>query len=287
MLTAGFGGGSDIAARLLAQGMSESLGQQVVVDNRVGGITIAHLTTQAPPDGYTLLTYSNSLWLLPLMHRQPPYDPVRDFTPVSLIGGSVFVLVTHPAVPVKSVAELIALVKAKPGELNYATGPSGAIPHLAGELFKHLAGLKITQVAYRSVGAAVTDVIGGRVQIMFPNASAALPHAQTGRLRVLAVTSAQPSALAPGLPTLAQAGLPGFACTSYYATLAPPKTPPQIVQRISREIAAVLKRADMREKFLAASTEIHAGTPEELRAAITDEMARFAAVIKAANIQLD
>jgi tripartite-type tricarboxylate transporter receptor subunit TctC len=287
MLTAGLGGGSDVAARLIAQGLSETLGQQVVVDNRVGGIHIAQLASNATPDGYTLLTYSNSLWLIPLMHRKPPYDPVRNFTPVSLIGGSVLVLVTHPSVPATSVKQLIELVKSRPGEFNYATGPSGAIPHLAGEMFKHLAGLTMTQVAYRSIGAAVTDVLGGRVQVMFPNASAALPHAHAGKLRALAVTSAQPSPLAPGLPTMAEAGVPGFACTSYYATLAPPNTPPRIVQRLSREITAVLQRPALRAKFLAASAQVHAGSPEDLRAAMADDMARFGKVIRAANIRLD
>src|SRR5688572_7184713 len=274
MLTAEPGGGSDVAARIVAQGLSASLGQQVVVDNRVGGIHIASLAANAAPDGYTLLTYSNTLWLIPLMRSQTPYDPVRDFAPVSLIGGSEMVLVTHPSVAAASVKELIALVKSKPGEFNFATGPSGAVPHLAGELFKFMADLRITQVAYRGVGAAVTDVIGGRVQMMFPNASAALPHAKAGRLRALAVTSAQPSALAPGLPTLAASGLPGYVCSSYYATFAPAKTPASIVRQLNQHITTHLGRADVREKFLAASAEVAATSPEGLRAAMAEEIAR-------------
>jgi len=287
MLTAEPGGGSDVAARIVAQGLNAALGQQVVVDNRVGGINIAAIAANAAPDGYTLLTYSNTLWLIPLMRNQTPYDPTRDFAPVSLIGGSVMVLVIHPSVAATSVKELIALLKSKPGEFNFATGPSGAVPHLAGELFKFMADLRITQIAYRGVGAAVTDVIGGRVQMMFPNASAALPHAKAGRLRALAVTSAQPSALAPGLPTLAEAGLPGYACSSYYATFAPAKTPPQIVTKLNQEITAYLKRTETREKFLAASAEVAASTAEGLRAVMAEEISRFGKVIKAANIRLD
>ncbi len=287
MLTAEPGGGSDVAARIVAQGLSAALGQQVVVDNRVGGINIANLTANAAPDGYTLLTYSNSLWLIPLMRAQTPYDVTRDFAPVTLIGGSVMVLVTHPSVAATSVKELIALAKAKPGEFNFATGPSGAVPHLAGELFKFMADVRITQVAYRGVGAAVTDVIGGRVQIMFPNASAALPHTKAGRLRALAVTSAQPSALVPRLPTLAESGLPGYVCSSYYAAFAPAKTPAPIVQRLNHEITSYLKRADVREKFLNASAEIAATSPDGLRTVMAEEIARFGKVIKAANIRLD
>lgn len=287
MLTAEPGGGSDVAARIVAQGLSAALGQQVVVDNRVGGINIASIAANSAPDGYTMLTYSNTLWLIPLMREKTPYDAVRDFAPVTLIGGSVMVLVTHPSVPAQSVKELIALARARPGDFNFASGPSGAIPHLAGELFKFMADLRITHVPYRGVGAAVTDVIGGRVQMMFPNASAALPHAKAGRLRALAVSAAQPSALAPGLPTIAEAGLPGYECNSAYATFLPAKTPPQIIRRIHQEITAHLKRPDVREKFLAASTEITASSPEGLQAAMAAEIARFGKVVTAARIRLD
>lgn len=287
MLTAEPGGGSDVAARVAAQGLSAALGQQVVVDNRVGGINIATIAANAAPDGYTMITYSNTLWLIPLMRSRTPYDPVRDFAPVTLIGGSVMVLVTHPSVPATSVKELIALAKAKPDALNFATGPSGAIPHLAGELFKFMADIRITQVAYRGVGAAVTDVLGGRVQMMFPNASAALPHAKSGKLRALAVTSAQPSPLAPGLPTMAESGLPGYECTAMYATFVPAKTPAAIVQRLNREITAYLRRPEVRDKFLGASTEITASTPQELQAVMAAQIARFGKVVKAANIKLD
>ena len=197
MLSAGAGGGSDIAARLIAQGLSESLGQPVVVDTRVGGIIIADIAAKAAPDGYTLLTYSSTLWLIPLMRAGTTYDPLRDFAPITLVGSSPMILVTHPSVPATSVKELIALAKAQPGALNYATGPSGAVPHLAGELFKAMAGISVVQIAYKSVGAAVTDVAGGRIQMMFPNAAAALPHVKTGRLRALAAPRGRIAAAHP------------------------------------------------------------------------------------------
>lgn len=287
MLTAGLGGGSDVAARFVAHGLAERLGQQVVVDNRVGGIIIAETAAKAAPDGYTLFTYSNTLWLIPFMRTQTPYDPVKDFAPVTLIGRSVMVLVTHPSVPATSVKELIALAKAKPGELNYASGPLGAIPHLAGELFKVLAGVNVVLVPYKGVGLAVNDVIGGRIQMMFPNASAALPQAKAGRLRALAVASAKPSTLAPGLPTLAASGLPGYECDALYAVFVPAKTPQAIVKRLNKEIVQTLNQPDTREKLLASSTEVIASSPQGLADAMKSEMARMGKVIKAANIRAE
>ncbi len=257
MLTAELGGGSDLAARLISQGLSETIGQQVIVDNRVGGIIIADIAAKASPDGYTLFTYSSTLWLIPFMRTRTPYDPVRDFAPITLVGSSPMILVTHPAVPVTTVKELIALAKAKPGELNYASGPAGAIPHLAGELFKAMASVDIVHVPYKGVGIAVTDVIGGRVQLMFPNASAALPHAKSGRLRALAVSSAQSSALAPGLPTLASSGLPGYECVAMYAVFVPAKTPAPIVRRLNQEIVRVLNRPDIKCSRARRSLPVH------------------------------
>ncbi len=287
MLTAELGGGSDLSARLIAQGLSASLGQQVIVDNRVGGIIIADIAARAAPDGYTLFTYSSTLWLIPLMRTRTPYDPVKDFAPITLVGSSPMVLVTHPTVPVTSVKELIALAKAKPGDINFATGPSGAIPHLSAELFKAMAGIDIVHIAYKGVGLAVTDLIGGRVQMMFPNASAALPHVKSGRLRGLAVTSAQPSTLAPGFPTLAASGLPGYECVAMYAVFVPAKTPAALVKRLNQEIVRVLNRPDIREKFLNASTEVIASSPEELAATMKSEMTRMGKVVKAAHIRID
>ena len=281
------GGGSDFTARVVAQGLSMSLGQQVIVDNRVGGVIIADIAAKSAPDGYTLFTYSSTLWLIPFMRRETPYDPVKDFAPVTLIGSSPMVLVTHPSVAATSMKELIALAKAKPGELNFASGPSGAIPHLAGELFKAMAGINIVHIGYKGVGLAVTDVIGGRIQMMFPNASAALPQVKVGRLRAHAVSSANPSALAPGLPTVAESGLPGYECVAMYAVFLPAKTPVALVTRLNKEIVQVLNKPEIRERFLAASTEVVASTPQGLADTMKSEMTRMGRVIKAANIRAE
>ena len=287
MLSAGLGGGSDVAARLIAHGLSESLGQPVVVDTRVGGVVIADIAAKAAPDGYTLLTYSNTLWLIPLMRAATPYDPIRDFAPITLVGTSPMVLVTHPSVPANSVKELIALAREKPGGINFATGPSGAVPHLAGELFKAMAGVDIVQIAYKGVGVAVTDVLGGRVQMMFPNASAALPHVKSGRLRGLAVTSAQASPMAPGLPTLAASGLPGYECVAMYAVFAPARTPVHLAALLNREIVRVLARPEVRDRFHLASTEVIAGSAEELTETMKTEMTRMGKVVRAAGIRIE
>ncbi|HKA44485.1 MAG TPA: tripartite tricarboxylate transporter substrate-binding protein [Burkholderiales bacterium] len=287
MLTAELGGGSDLSARLIAQGLSTSLGQQVIVDNRVGGIIIADIAAKAAPDGYTLFTYSNTLWLIPLMRSRTSYDPLKDFAPITLVGSSPMILVVHPSVTATTVRDLISLAKARPGELNFATGPSGAIPHLSAELFKAMSGIDIVHIAYKGVGLAVTDVMGGRVQMMFPNANAALPHIRSGRLRGLAVTSAKPSGLAAGFPTMAAAGLPGYECVAMYAVLVPARTPGALVKRLNQEIVGVLTRPDVREKFLLASVEIVASSPEELTATMKSEMARMGKVIKAAGIRLE
>ncbi len=287
MLTAEPGGGSDVAARIIAPGLSAGLGQPVVVDNRGGGMIIAEITARAPADGYTLLTYSSSLWLIPLMRTHTPYDPLRDYAPVTLVGSSPMVLVTHPSVAATTVKELIALAKAKPGELNFASGPSGAIPHLSAELFKFMAGIDIVHVPFKGVGAAVVDLIGGRTQLMMPNASAALPHIKSGRLRGLAVTSAQPSTLAPGLPTMAASGLPGYESVAMYAVFTPAKTPAAVIQRLNREIVAHLNRVEVKDKFLGVSTDIIASTPQTLTDTMRSEMARMGNVIKAARIRLE
>src|SRR6478672_2186476 len=287
MLSAQFGGGSDIAARLLAGALSPRLGQQVIVDSRVGGTIIAETAAHATPDGYTLICYSSTLWLVPLMQTKPAYDAFRDFMPITLVGSSPMVLVVHPSVPAKSVADLIALAKAKPGELNSATGPLGAIPHIASELFKYMAGIDIVHVAYRGVGLAVNQVIGGRVQMMFPNAGAVLQHMKAGRLRVLAVGSSQRSVFFPGVPTVSAAGLPGYEAVSSYAVFAPAHTPAPLVKRLNQEMVAVLHTPDMKEKFFNTTADVVGSTPAELNAHMKSEVERLGKVIKAANIKAE
>jgi len=287
MLSAQFGGGSDIAARLLAGGLSPRFGQQVIVDSRVGGTIIAETAARAAPDGYTLVCYSSTIWLIPLMQTKPSYDAFRDFTPITLVGSSPMVLVVHPSVPAKSVADLIALAKAKPGELNSATGPLGAIPHIASELFKYMAGIDFVHVAYRGVGLAVNDVIAGRVQMMFPNAGAVLQQAKAGKLRVLAVGSAQPSVFFPGVPTVSAAGLPGYEAVSSYAVLAPARTPAALVKRLNDEMVGVLHTPDMKEKFFNTTADVVGSTPSELTAFMKSDVQRLGPVIKAANIKAE
>ena len=287
LLTAGAAGGSDIASRVMAQELSAKLGQPVVVDTRVGGVIIAEIAARAQPDGYTLLLYSSGLWIVPLMQEKPTYDPLRDFSPITLVGSSPMVLVIHPSVPAKSVQELVALAKAKPGELNCATGPRGATPHLAAELFKFMAGIDFLQVAYRSVGAGVTDVLGGRIQMMFPNAGAVMGHIKAGKLRALGSGSARPSALAPGLPTIAESGLPGYEGVSTYGMVGPAKMPAVLVKRLNEEAVRVLQSSEVKEKLFGASIDSIGSSPEGLRAQMQADTAKLGKVIKAAKIRID
>jgi tripartite-type tricarboxylate transporter receptor subunit TctC len=221
------------------------------------------------------------------MQEKPTYDPLRDFTPITLVGSSPMVLVVHPSVPAKSVQELIALAKAKPGELNCATGPRGATPHLAAELFKFMAGIDMLQVAYRSVGAGVTDVLGGRIQMMFPNAGAVMAHIKAGRLRALGSGSARASVLAPGLSPIAESGLPGFEAVSTYGMVAPPKTPATLIRRLNEETVRVLQSADVRERLFNGSIEVIGTPPEGLMAQMKSDTATLGKVIKAARIRID
>ncbi len=280
------GGGSDFTARVVAQGLSQSLGQQVIVDNRAGTVTAAQIMTKAAPDGYTLLSYNNSLWTLPLL--QPMfYDVLRDFMPVTLATRSPNVLVAHPSLPVTGVRELVAYAKANPGALNYASGTVGSTNHLAAELFKALAGVNIARVSYKGSGFAVNDLIGGQVQLMFATSGSIAPHVKSGRLRALAVTSAQPSALAPGLPTIAASGVPGYEAVTMYGLYAPAKTSAAIIERLNRDAARFLQTADIRDKLFGAGVETVGGTPAEFAAAIRDDIARLAKVIKDANIRAE
>jgi tripartite-type tricarboxylate transporter receptor subunit TctC len=287
MLTGEIGGASDIIARLIAQGLSGRLGQQVVVDNRVGGLIVSDIAAKAPADGYTLLLYADAMWLLPLMRARVPYDPVRDFSPVTYVGTNPLVLVVNPTLPAKNVGELIALAKAKPGGLNYATGPAGTILHIAGELFKSMAGVDIVHVGYRGTAPAINDVIAARVQMIFGGTSWSLPHVRSGRLRALGVTSAQPSALAPDIPTIAASGLPGYEAVANFGIFAPAKTPPSIIKLLNAEIVQVLDRPETKEKFLNIGIEAGGSTPEQLAGRVQSEMSRLGKVIKSAGIRVD
>jgi tripartite-type tricarboxylate transporter receptor subunit TctC len=278
------GGGSDAVARMIAPGLAASLGQQVIVDNR--GAISAEIVAKAPPDGYTLLVDGSPLWLLPLFRPGMQWDAVRDFAPVTMALSSPSILVVHPSLPVKSVKELIAMARARPGQLNYAAGTIGATPHLAAELFKAMASVNIVRVAYKGTGPGVIGLLGGEVELMFPNAGSALPHIGSGRLRALAVCSAQPSALVPGMPTLA-AMVPGYESISPQGVVAPAKTPAAIVNRLHQEIVRVLTQADTRQKLLNSGAEVVANSPEEFAAKMKADIARTNKLIKESGIRDD
>ena len=284
IVTSAAGGSPDLVARLIAQGISGPLGQPVIIDNRSSGIVPAELVAKAPPDGYTLIGTSNVLWLVTLMQKTT-FDPLRDFAPIAMTNVAPAVLAVHPSLPVKSVKELIVLAKARPGQLNYSSSTNGTASHLAGELFKALAGVNIVRIAYKGAGLAINDLISGQVQMTFITATSVMPHVKSGRLRALAITSARPSELFPGLPTVAASGLPGYEATSSGALLAPAKTSEAIISRLNHEVVRFLGTPEARERLFHAGSEVVGSSPDELAAAIRTEMDRMRTVIKDAGIR--
>jgi tripartite-type tricarboxylate transporter receptor subunit TctC len=287
IITAEPGGISDFGARVIAQGMSASMGQQVIVDNRGGGALASPPVAKAPPDGYTLTFQGSNMWLLPLFQENAPYDPIKDFAPISVGGRAPNVLVVHPSLPVKSVKELIALAKAHPGALNYASGTTGSGIHVASEMFKAMAGVNIVRVNYKGTSQAITDLVAGQVQVMFPNAGSGMPLIKAGRLRALAITSAKPSALMPGLPTIADSGVPGYESGAFTAMFAPANTPAPIISRLNQEMLRVLNQPDVKQKYLDRGVEVEPGTPAELLTAVKAEMSAVAKVIKDSGVKGD
>ena len=279
------GAGNDFVARLVAQGISEPLGQAVIVENRPG-VYSTSTAAKATPDGYTMLSQGQSMWLTPYMRDNVPWS-VSDFSPITIMMQGPNILVVHPSVPAKSVKELIALAKAKPGELNYSAGTRGSAVHLASELFKLMAGVNIVSVAYKGGTAATNAVIGGEVQVSFPTATGVSPQLKSGKLRALAVTSAQPSALLPGLPTVASAGLPGYESVNYTGLFVPARTPANIIRRLNEESVRALSRADVKEKLANIGAEVVANMPEQAATTIKSEMTRMGKVIKDAGIRAD
>jgi len=281
IVTSPAGGGNDFPARLIARALTGTLGQQVVVDNRAT-ILIADIVRQAPADGYTLLVTGSAHWIGPLIDKVT-YDPVRDFAPITLIDRAPSVLVVHPSMPLKSVKQMIALAKARPGEMNFSVGGPGTSGHLGAILFNHMAGVKIVNVPYKGTAPALMAVMSGEVHAMFGSAGSVAPHLAGGRLRALAVGSAQPSPLAPGMPTVAQAGLPGFLSEALHALFAPAGTPPTAVALLNREVGNYLRSPEAQGIFLKAGIEPSPGTPEEFAAVMKSEVERIAPVLKAAG----
>jgi tripartite-type tricarboxylate transporter receptor subunit TctC len=285
ILTQPTGGGTDFASRMIAAGVTPALGQQVIVDNRPGTIAI-ETAAKAPPDGYTLLLYANGMWVEPFLRSGVTYDPVRDFLPLTWVASSPNVLVVHPLLPVKSVKDLVALAKSRPGELNYSSAGGGTPNHLAAELFKVMAKINIVHVPYKGTGAALTGLISGEVQIAFPNAAGAAPLVRSGRVKGLAVTTKRESVLFPGLPAVAQV-LPGYESVGIVGMFVVAKTPPAIVTRLNEEIVRVLRRPDVIERFRNSGVEVVGSTPEEFAAAMKADMAKWAKVIKEAGIHAE
>lgn len=277
---------TDIASRLIADGLTVSLGQPVIVENRGGGGPVAGpRVANAAPDGYSIFLYGSTLWLTPLLQPDASYDPIRDFAPITLALSSPSVLVVHPSVAANSTKELIALAKAAPGQLNYGSTGSGSVSHLTMELFKAMAGVNIVRVNYAGTAQATNDLLSGAVHVMFTTTTAAAPHFKSARLRALAVSSAQPSALLPGLPTVAASGLPGFEASSTLGIVAPAKTPAPIIKRLNHEIVRVLVRPEAKERFFNMGIEVVASSPQQFQATIKSDMARLGKVIKDAGIR--
>ena len=280
------GGPSDIIGRLIAQKLSEGFGQQFVVDNRgsAGGIVGFEIAAKALPDGYTLLLGGGSgLTQNPSLYLKLPYDGIRDFAPITQLTAGPNLLSVHPSVPAKSVQELIALAKSKPGQINFASAGTGN--RLSSELFKISAGIDIVNVPYKGTGQAITDLVGGQVQMMMINMIAALPQVKSGKLRGLGVTTLKRSTVLPDVPTIAESGLPGFEVNSWHAFFAPAKTPQPILTRLHAEAVKILALPDVKERFVSQGLEPVGSTPQELAAYIRSETAKYAKLIKQVGIK--
>jgi tripartite-type tricarboxylate transporter receptor subunit TctC len=281
------GGGTDITARIIAPKLSEQLGQQVVVENRAGAGTMigSEAVARAAPDGYTLLMGISTLAINPAMYKKVPYDALKDFAPISQVVSLPNVLVTHPSLPVKSVKELVAFARARPGQLNYASAGVGTNPHLSMELFLAMTGLKMTHVPYKGAGPGLVDTVAGHVSVMTPSIISGLPHVRGGRLRALGVTSAKRAGGVPDIPTIAEAGVPGYDAVQWFGVLAPTATPPAIVVRLHGEIVRVLQAADVKGRLSGDGADPVGSSPEEFAAFLSAETAKWAKVVKDAGIQ--
>ena len=284
------GGGNDTIARLIGQKITPALGQQVVVDNRTGagGLIGADLASKAPADGYTLLLANAAvLTIIPHSQRKTPYEPLKDFAPISLIASAPLLVVVHPSLPVSSIKQLIALAKARPNAINYASNGIGGTTHLATELFSMMTGVKMMHVPYKGLSLAMTDLLGGQVPLMFSSAVAMLPHVKSSKLRAIAMTGAKRSPVLADVPTVAEAGVKGYEASSWYGIAAPANTPRAIVDRLNKEIVAVVKSKDIQDRLNNEAVIPVGGSPEEFSAHIKAEFERMGRVIREAKIVLD
>jgi tripartite-type tricarboxylate transporter receptor subunit TctC len=284
------GGSTDIVARMIGEKLSTALGQPVVIDNRggAGGTLGSDIVAKAPADGYTMLIATSSTHAIaPSLYTKLPYDPLRDFAPVSLIGTATILLVTNPSLPVKSVAELIAYAKAHPGQLQFGSTGNGSVSHLTAEYFKSSAGIDMQHVPYKGDSPLSVDLIAGRVQVAFGTAVAFLPYVQQGKLNALAVTDAKPSPVAPNLPTVASSGLPGFEALQWFGILVPAGTPRDVVARLNADIGKILQMPDVADRFRSLGIAITAGTPGQFTAFLRSENAKWGKIVKASGAKVD
>ena len=281
------GGGTDIQARLFAQKLSEGFGRSFVVENRTGaGGTVAYaLIAKSPPDGYTLLGATSGYTITPSVYSKLPYDPIKDFAPISLVAQAPFLLLTHPALPVRSVKDLLALARAKPGVLDCGSAGHGSSTHMAFELFKSLSGAKITHIPYKGTGPALIDGIAGQVHMLFGNVLSTMTHVKAGRLRALAVTTARRSTVLPELPTVAEAGVPGYEDTTWFGMIAPAGTPPAIINRLNAELIKAARSAEVVERLAPDGGEPVGNSPEQFAQLINAEIERWRKVVKSAGIK--
>jgi tripartite-type tricarboxylate transporter receptor subunit TctC len=284
------GGSTDIVARVLAQKMSESMGQQVLVDNRpgAGGAIGAEIVAKSPPDGYTMITAVTGIMAInQFLYRSLPYNPEKDFAPVTQVGSLPLILVVHPSIPAKTVKELIAFAKARPGQLNYGSSGVGSATHMTTELFKTMAGVDIVHIPYKGSGQVMGDIIGGQLALIFDQIVSSLPHVNAGKLRALAITSAKRFPTLPQLPTVAESGVPGYESISWAGVAVPAGTPKEIVARLNSEIVKIVRAPDIRERFLRDGIEPVGSTPEQFDAHIKSERAKWAKVVKDSGARAD
>lgn len=283
------GGGNDVLCRTIAPKLAENLKQQVFVENRPGanGIIGTEVAARSAPDGYTIVLIPSGHAVNASLHRKLPYDSIRDFTPITLVGSSPLILAVHPSVPAKSVKELAALATALPGELTYGSAGVGSSGHLGGALFETLTGTKMVHVPYKGMGLAVPDLIGGQITLLFATSLSVVPHVRSGKLRALATTGAQRSPALPDLPTVAESGVPGYEASLWYGLVAPARMPPEIVRRLNSEIVAVLGLPDVRERLANQGVDVRSTTPEEFSRLLESDLKRWAAVVQRAGVRAE
>lgn len=284
------GGGTDIMGRIVAQRLGEGLKQQIVPDNRGGasGLIAAELLAKEAPDGHTIMmAHIAALSILPSLYASLPYDPVRDFAPISLVAISPQLVVTHPSLPVKSIKELIALAKARPNQIHFASVGNGSVQHLAGEMFNLQAGVKMLHIPYKGAGPAVIDLVGGHVQISFDVIPVVIGHIKSGKLRAIAVTSEKRTPLMPDVPTVNEGGLKGFDLSTWWGLVAPARVRKEVIARLHTETVKALEQREVRERIAANGADPVGNSPEQFASFIVSERAKYARIIKDANIKLD